>query len=144
MKTIWKKYPNEDPEPTLRELKEHELFMQDGGTIGLPIRILRYEKERNLLWLVNYIWSNNKYQNMQLKEGDLWCCESDLIASIEAENQPQGDSELIQAAKNILHLHLCEQEGISSGQPTRKQWLKAVDDLSDALTSKPLKGEDNE
>ena len=40
---------------------------------------------------------------------------------------------LRKAAEHILHLHLCEQEGISSGQPTREQWLKAVDNLSEAL-----------
>ena len=37
------------------------------------------------------------------------------------------------AALQILHLHLCEQEGIGSGQPTPKQWLDAVDKLSKAL-----------
>ena len=37
------------------------------------------------------------------------------------------------AASQILHLHLCEQEGIGSGQPTPKQWLDAVDKLSKAL-----------
>lgn len=40
---------------------------------------------------------------------------------------------LLQAAKEILHLHMAEQEGISSGQPTRDQWLKAVDDLGEAI-----------
>lgn len=42
---------------------------------------------------------------------------------------------LLDAAKQILHLHMCEQEGLSSGQPTRTQWLEAVDNLSDAITA---------
>jgi hypothetical protein len=42
---------------------------------------------------------------------------------------------LLDAAKHILHLHLCEQEGLSSGQPTRTQWLEAVDNLSGAITA---------
>lgn len=41
--------------------------------------------------------------------------------------------ELWIAAKQIVHLHLCEQEGIGSGQPTPKQWLDAVDKLYKAL-----------
>lgn len=41
--------------------------------------------------------------------------------------------ELYIAATQIVHLHLCEQEGIGSGQPTPKQWLDAVDKLSKAI-----------
>ena len=35
--------------------------------------------------------------------------------------------------KQLVHLHLCEQEGISSGQPTPTQWFKAVDEASNIL-----------
>jgi hypothetical protein len=48
---------------------------------------------------------------------------------------------LREAASELLHLHLCEQEGLSSGQPTREQWFTAVDKLSAALTSS---GKENE
>ena len=37
------------------------------------------------------------------------------------------------ASEEILHLHLCEMEGILSGLPTKEQWLKAVDKLTEAL-----------
>lgn len=41
--------------------------------------------------------------------------------------------ELIEAARQLIHLHSCEQEGIASGQPTPAQWLQAVDNLSNAI-----------
>ena len=48
--------------------------------------------------------------------------------------QIRNESKLLYiAASQVLHLHLCEQEGIVSGQPTPKQWLEAVDKLSKAL-----------
>ena len=50
-----------------------------------------------------------------------------------ATEQAIKAKELVEASKEILHLHLCEQEGLSSGQPTRNQWLEAVDNLSQAL-----------
>jgi hypothetical protein len=53
----------------------------------------------------------------------------------EYESSPRSDevNKLVEAAKELLHLHLCEQEGIGSGQPTRIQWLTAVDNISEAL-----------
>lgn len=44
------------------------------------------------------------------------------------------ESDLVITAKELLHLHLCEQEGMLSGKPTRQQWLEAVDKLSEALS----------
>lgn len=35
--------------------------------------------------------------------------------------------------KHLLHLHACEQEGISSGQPTPQEWSKAVDEANEAV-----------
>lgn len=59
------------------------------------------------------------------------------------ENQPSQESDrdnkqegLKEAAEKLLHLHLCEQEGLLSGKPTPKQWIEAVNKLSDALNSK--------
>jgi hypothetical protein len=45
-------------------------------------------------------------------------------------------SELIQAARHLLHLHACEQEGLSAGQPTPEQWAEAVNALGDAVESR--------
>ena len=41
--------------------------------------------------------------------------------------------ELLKALQNLVHLHLCEQEGISSGQPTPYEWLKAVEDSNESI-----------
>jgi hypothetical protein len=43
--------------------------------------------------------------------------------------------ELLEALKELVHLHGCEQEGIGSGQPTPEQWYKAVDKASLAITN---------
>ena len=42
---------------------------------------------------------------------------------------------LIEAAALIHILHMCEQEGISSGMPSRDEWLYAVDGLGYALAA---------
>jgi len=48
-------------------------------------------------------------------------------------SHPSDNAELIKAAKYLLSLHACEQEGIASGQPTQLQWLLAVNKLEQAL-----------
>lgn len=35
--------------------------------------------------------------------------------------------DLLEALEEFIHLHMCGQEGLSSGQPTTEQWLKAVE-----------------
>jgi hypothetical protein len=57
------------------------------------------------------------------------------LDSIQKLSPKPEQSNLREAAKEILHLHLCEQEGLSSGQPTPKMWIEAVDKLSEALAS---------
>lgn len=48
---------------------------------------------------------------------------------------------LLQALQNLVHLHSCEQEGLSSGQPTAGQWYYAVNEaeeaINKAITPKP-------
>lgn len=41
---------------------------------------------------------------------------------------------LIKASNELVGLHQCEQEGLSSGQPTSAQWYKAVEDLEEAIS----------
>src|SRR5690349_19590289 len=41
--------------------------------------------------------------------------------------------ELLEALQGLVFLHMCEQEGLSSGQPEPKQWLEAVDKASEAI-----------
>jgi hypothetical protein len=37
------------------------------------------------------------------------------------------------ALKKLVHLHMCEQEGIASGMPTKEQWFEAVDEATKAI-----------
>ena len=40
---------------------------------------------------------------------------------------------LSQAAKSLLFLHMCEQEGLTTGQPSKEMWLSRVDNLERIL-----------
>lgn len=42
--------------------------------------------------------------------------------------------EVKEKANHLLHLHACEQEGLSSGQPSFMDWMKATSELSEVLT----------
>jgi hypothetical protein len=42
--------------------------------------------------------------------------------------------DLTETLSRLVFLHECEQEGLSSGQPTFKQWIEAVDKASEALS----------
>lgn len=42
--------------------------------------------------------------------------------------------DMLEALQELVHLHLCEQEGVSSGQPSAAQWLQAVDKAEIAIT----------
>ena len=55
-----------------------------------------------------------------------------LIPSKSQENDL--NAELLEAAKKLIELHICEMEGLSSGQPTLIEWMNAVDKLSEAIT----------
>ena len=43
--------------------------------------------------------------------------------------------ELLEALKRLVYLHMCEQEGIGSGQPTFEQWMKAVEKAEAAINN---------
>jgi hypothetical protein len=45
----------------------------------------------------------------------------------------EAQAGILAALKELVHLHLCEQEGLSSGMPTKQQWLEAVDAASEAI-----------
>lgn len=53
----------------------------------------------------------------------------------------QTTGEILAALREIIHLHSCEQEGLSSGRPTAADWLKAyekgVEVLNNTLNIKP-------
>jgi hypothetical protein len=40
-----------------------------------------------------------------------------------------------EALGRLVHLHMCEQEGMASGMPTFKEWVKAVEQAGEVLTS---------
>lgn len=60
---------------------------------------------------------------------------SAYIRWLESQYQSQSTRirELEGAASKLAHLHMCEMEGLSSGQPTPEEWMDAVDALSEAL-----------
>ena len=43
-----------------------------------------------------------------------------------------------QSLQLLVHLHVCEQEGILAGMPTPKQWMDAVEKANEALLFDPL------
>lgn len=50
---------------------------------------------------------------------------------------------LLEALKELVHLHGCEQEGLLSGQPTPEQWLKAVEKAEMVINKAEEKDENN-
>ena len=50
-------------------------------------------------------------------------------------NKKEEITKALTAIENLLVLHQSEQEGISSGQPTIEQWIKAVEEGHEALQS---------
>ena len=88
------------------------------GEIGTPRSIV----DKNFKGLADVI-----------KDKDILHWYEDLIVTCIEEYSRQHNKELIEALEELVHLHMCEQEGIVSGQPTPKQWLKAVDKASEAI-----------
>ena len=60
------------------------------------------------------------------------------IESYEKERQKLESQveRLREKANNLLHLHLCEMEGLQSGQPSKQDWMQAIDELSETLNNK--------
>lgn len=65
-----------------------------------------------------------------------------IIGKIYATHKPEGQANLnlvlaskdmLNALKDLTHLHQCEQEGLTSGQPTAQEWLKAVDNAENVI-----------
>lgn len=46
--------------------------------------------------------------------------------------------DLLEALERLVHLHLCEQEGLSSGQPSPEDWHEAVERASQAINKASL------
>jgi len=84
------------------------------------------EKLQRMIWTLAFENNSEELYADTIKEMENQFAEKDK--EIERLRQP---------AAELLHLHLCEQEGIVSGQPTPKQWLKAVDELAKALNPQP-------
>jgi len=61
--------------------------------------------------------------------------DEDLITELEWDNARliSAAPDLLASLQHLVHLHMCEQEGISSGQPTATQWFEAVDQASAAV-----------
>ena len=62
------------------------------------------------------------------------CDAMDAFAAHEVAELTKQRNELLNALKELVHLHMCEQEGLLSGQPTPEQWFKAVEKAEMAIT----------
>lgn len=91
------------------------------GTIKGNLRVEPFMDLKNRYAIVD---ENNKVVANVLSNNDKNIYNSQLLASAH---------ELLEASQLILHYHLCEQEGIESGQPTRIDWLNAIDKLSQVI-----------
>ena len=56
-------------------------------------------------------------------------CETLCMQALGMLEIPNDVVPLLRAAKGLIHLHNCEQEGLSSGMPTPKQWYLALNRL---------------
>jgi len=58
------------------------------------------------------------------------------MSELECENARliSAAPELLSALELLVHYHMCEQEGISSGQPSAMEWYGAVDKASEAIS----------
>ena len=70
------------------------------------------------------------------------------LKAMELSEQPPSEllkqrDELLEALKELVHLHMCEQEGLLSGQPTPEQWLKAVEKAEMVINKAEEKDENN-
>jgi hypothetical protein len=104
---------------------------------------LTADKQRE--WIINTILSIARnpegYRISELKEKFnivlIEYAEAFAAQEVEAaiaETKKQRD-ELLEALKELVHLHGCEQEGLLSGQPTPEQWYKAVEKAEVAITN---------
>lgn len=79
-----------------------------------------------------------------------WCKYSDIEQLQKQLSEAKEETALIKSkadklagsTKLLLHYHICEQEGILSGQPTPAQWFDSVNNLANALSE--YKGGENE
>jgi len=70
------------------------------------------------------------------KEAQEYCCELEDVKQAYVDGaesrQPEID-ELVAALSKFVHLHGCEQEGLSSEQPTPQQWFDCVNEAIEIL-----------
>lgn len=77
---------------------------------------------------------NHKMYELGYRDGKEWG-----VSYGKAESEKRIEK-AIPAIDNMIFLHTCEQEGMSSGKPSFDEWMKAYDDLCKALSI--LKGEE--
>ncbi len=55
------------------------------------------------------------------------------LTEVLAEYHKAASKDLLEALQRLVHLHNCEMEGISSGQPTPEEWMDAINYGNEAL-----------
>jgi hypothetical protein len=76
-------------------------------------------------------YSDKDYQSEKDFYGGYIVCES--ISNKEDSKLIAAAPDLLEALQELTHLHGCEQEGLSSGQPTASEWYEAVNKANEAI-----------
>lgn len=106
---------------TQQPIKSKEEILKEKWIEKFPKAMLGYDES-------NF---KTKYESISIAAMETYACQQ-----VGEENR-----RLREAAKELLHLHSCEQEGLQSGKPTFEMWFNAVNKLSEALASVSDAGE---
>lgn len=102
-----------------------------------------------------YVYDNTDYLEIKVKENfvgnvcnAIYTEVESSIPKSELENKANAQliasaPELLKALQQLTRLHQCEQEGLSSGQPTPQQWFEAVN-KAESVINKALNLENHE
>jgi DNA repair exonuclease SbcCD ATPase subunit len=120
--------------PTVKRLQEYQSIketLNDFQATKKELELQKYFVDTGNKTLGQLTSDNNKLG------GDLKQARHQLEEVKEALRELKSQhNKLKEAANQLHHLHLCEQEGIGSGQPTAHEWFYAVNNLGELLTPK--------
>jgi uncharacterized coiled-coil protein SlyX len=91
-------------------------------------------------WMRDYLLPKLKERDARIVElereagisADMFATMCSHVSELESEVE-----RLKGVLRHLVHLHICEQEGIGSGQPTPQQWMDAVDKASELILEPP-------
>lgn len=92
------------------------------------VKIEKFNAGARLLYSIELGWMYDERRTILRDDFPTFWLDESATPSLAEENR-----RLREAAKELLHLHSCEQEGLQSGKPTFEMWFNAVNKLSEAL-----------